>query len=237
MNFDMGATFYKILRTTAKLVRIQTIRQTCLNAHRADRDDGFILACTHLSHLEPIVLSAAIRRQVHWMARKEFYENRLSAFILNASGAIQIDRFGSPMPGIRAAARVAAEGKCIGIFPEGGVAQGSKSVLRGGPIKSGVCTIAIQADVPVVPAVILGTDKLTSVKSWIPFSRTPLCFAFGNDIRPPALIGSRRTRRIRMTKVVEHEFQQIYVDLITRLGINDSLITQVACDHSSGPLL
>jgi 1-acyl-sn-glycerol-3-phosphate acyltransferase len=229
----MGATTYRALRLAARLVRVQTIRPTYLNLDRVDRDDGCVLACTHLSHIEPVLLSVAMRRQVHWMARREFYHTRVATFFLNRSGAIQIDRFGFPIAGIRSGASMAATGRCVGIFPEGGVTQGSESVLRGGPIKGGVCTIAIQADVPVVPVAVLGTDRLTTVRSWVPIPRKPVIVAIGEDIRPPAKAASRRSRRLQMVEAVVQGFQQLYAETISQLDIGDAPITQAVRDPST----
>ncbi|MDP6890328.1 MAG: lysophospholipid acyltransferase family protein [Phycisphaerales bacterium] len=221
----MGAIFYRTLRNAVRLVRIQTIRQTALNSDRVCRAGGFVLACTHISHIEPIVLSAAMRRQVHWVARQEFYRYGVARFILNASGAVPIDRFGSPIIGVRTAAQLARVGRCVGIFPEGGIAKGSQSVLGGGSIKGGACSIAIDASVPIVPAVILGTDGLTTVKSWIPLPRKPVFFAFGRDIHPPTSGGPRRSRRLQMKHAVEQEFRAVYSELVAALDSDHSKLT------------
>jgi 1-acyl-sn-glycerol-3-phosphate acyltransferase len=217
----MSLASYKVMRLVVRFVWFHAIRQTLLHERRVDRSDGFILACTHIGHLEPLVISVAMRRQVHWMARKEFYRHGLPAALLKTSGAFQIDRYGSSITGIRTAAQLAEEGRCIGIFPEGGVVRDSQSVIHGGPIKGGICTIAIQAMVPVVPVVILGTEQLTRVKSWLPFRRTPLHIAFGSDIFPPTNGGSRRSRRLEMVHAVEGEFQRVYADLVDRVEMSD----------------
>jgi 1-acyl-sn-glycerol-3-phosphate acyltransferase len=230
----MGVIFYRTLRSAARFIRIQAIRQTQLNADRADRDDGFVLACTHISHIEPLVLSAAMRRQVHWVSRREFYRFRISQFVLNAIGAVEIDRFGSALVGVRAAAKLAAAGQCVGIFPEGGVAQGQDSVLSGGAIKGGMCSIAIDANVPIVPVVMLGTDILTSVRSWIPPPRKQVCFAFGRDICPPASGESRHARRVQMTGAVEQEFRRVYSEIVSTLDIGHSQMTAVLRNQSIG---
>ncbi|MBC7835820.1 MAG: 1-acyl-sn-glycerol-3-phosphate acyltransferase [Phycisphaerales bacterium] len=200
------------------------MRQLVLDGHRAQRAGGFILACTHLSHLEPILVSGIVERQIRWMARVEFYRRRWAAAALNLGGAFPVDRFGCSIRSIRTAVRLAKAGECVGIFPEGGVAQGRQSVLRGAPFKQGVCTIAIEARVPVVPVVVLGTDRLNQLGPWLPFRRGRVYCAFGSDIVPPPRSGSRRGDRIEMAVRLREEFQRVYHDLLSRSGITDEQV-------------
>lgn len=230
----MGAIFYRMLRSAAQLIRVQAIRHTQLNADRVDRDGGFVLACTHISHIEPLVLSCGIGRQVRWVARREFYRYWLARCVLNTAGTVQIDRFGSPLVGIRNAARLAGAGECVGIFPEGGIAKGSNSILGGASAKGGMCSIAIEANVPIVPVVVLGTDRLETVASWIPLPRTHVCYGFGRDVCPPPRGESRHSRRVQMTHAVELEFRRLYADMIARVNIDHAKLPAAA--HHEEPL-
>jgi len=220
----MGVLFYRTCRAGGRFIRWQTIRQLVLDEHRADRAGGFILACTHISHLEPIVVSAIVERQIRWMARVEFYRHRWAAAALNLGGAFPVDRFGCSLRAVRTAIRLARAGECVGIFPEGGVAQGQQSILRGAPFKQGVCTIAIAARVPVVPVVVLGTDRLNRVGPWLPFRRGRVYCAFGSDVVPPARSGSRRGDRMEMAGRLGQEFARVYDDLLSRSGVTDAQV-------------
>lgn len=218
----MNVAFYKTGRLACRLIKVQCIREVVLNPERADRSGGFLLACTHLSHLEPFVVGLLVRRVVRWMARVEFYRSRWGAAVLYKGGAFPIDRFGFSLPAVRKAIRLARGGEVVGVFPEGGVAQGPSSVLRGGPIKQGICTIAIRAGVPVVPVVILGTDQLNRVGPWLPFRRGRVWVAFGRDVAPPTRRTGNRADRAEMTQRLGAEFRATYQTLLTRTGLGDS---------------
>jgi len=192
------------------------MQEVVLNADRADREGGFILACTHLSHLEPFVVSSVVERHVRWMARIEFYQSRWQAAALNSGGAFPVDRFGSPISSIRTAIRLAKSGEVVGIFPEGGVTQGRNSMLRGGPFKQGVCTIAVETRLPVLPVIVLGTDRLNRVSPWLPFRRGRLWTAFGNDVLPPERSESRREDRLNMALRLGEEFVRTYHSLLNQ---------------------
>lgn len=220
----MGVMFYRACRAAGRFVQWQTIRQVVLNPEPAERADGFILACTHLSHLEPFLVSGIVDRHIRWMARIEFYSQRWSAETLRLGGAFPVDRFGCSIRAVRTAVRLAKLGECVGIFPEGGVAQGPQSILRGAPFKHGVCTIAIEARTPVVPVVVLGSERLNRIGPWLPFRRARLYVAFGNEIHPPPRSGSRRADRAEMAVRLGDEFVRVYHELLSHSGLTDDQI-------------
>ena len=217
----MNLAVYKTARVACRFVKATCIRETVLDAERADRPGGVLLACTHLSHLEPFVVALLVRRVIRWMARVEFYRTWWGAALLQRGGAFPIDRFGFSLPAVRRAIVLAREGEVIGMFPEGGVAQGKDSVLRGGPIRQGICTISIRTGVPVVPVVVLGTDRLNQVGPWLPFKRARVWVAFGRDVAPPAEGNGNRARRAEMAARLGEEFQQTYQMLLSRAGLSD----------------
>ena len=222
----MGYTFYRTCRAGGRVVNWLTMQEVVLDADRADREGGFILACTHLSHLEPFVVSAVLDRHVRWMARIEFYQTHWQAAALHRGGAFPIDRFGCPLSSIRTAIRLVRSGEVVGMFPEGGVTRGRNSVLRGSPIKQGVCTIAVETRRPVIPVVVLGTDRLNRIGPWLPFRRGRLWTAFGNDVLPPERSGSRRADRANMALRLGEEFVRTYHGLLeqSKGGVADEQV-------------
>lgn len=217
-DLTMSSLFYQACRAGVKVVWWQTIRATILHADRAERPGGYLLACTHLSHLEPILVSGIVRRQVHWMARIEFYRRWWAATTLRLGGAFPVDRFGHSLPAVRRAIKLAKDGQCVGIFPEGGVAHSNQSVMRGAAFKEGVCTIAVEARVPVVPVVMLGTDRLNEVGPWLPFRRARIACAFGNEIWPRQRSESRRADRKEIAGRIGAEYLRLYQHLLAQPG-------------------
>jgi len=214
--------FYKSSRLAGKFVKFQCVREVVIGAERAERAGGCVLACTHLSHLEPFVVSALVRRPVRWMARVEFYRNWLAAAALNAGGAFPVDRYGNTIPAVRRAVSLANAGEVVGIFPEGGVAQGKNSLTRGGPFKQGACTIAVATRLPILPVVVLGTHELNRVAPWLPFRRAKLWVAFGRDVVPRPRSDSRREDRLELAGRLSAEFVRTYQELLDHTGLRDS---------------
>ena len=61
------------------------------------REGGYILAPTHISHLEPFILSVIVKRKIDWMARVEFFRWRLFRWCLYRFDAFPVNRFGVPV--------------------------------------------------------------------------------------------------------------------------------------------
>jgi len=100
------------------------------------------------SLLDPVLVSAAARRRVRFLAKAPLFSDRKVGWIVRASGAIPVyRRVDSPeaMDGnadtFRAAHAALAEGAAIGIFPEG--LSHSKPGIT--PLKTGAARIALGA--------------------------------------------------------------------------------------------
>jgi 1-acyl-sn-glycerol-3-phosphate acyltransferase len=214
--------FYSVSNAFCRFVKFNCIRSVILYPERFNLPGGFVLACTHLSHLEPVIVGTLVDRKIDWMARIEFYRYRIFAMMLNALDAFPVNRQGVPVRAIRTAIARSREGRVVGIFPEGGVAHGRDSALRGGPIKKGACVVAHRAAVPILPVIVVGTDKLNCVGPWLPFRRARVWIAFGKLVHPRLDEPRRRVARELMAADLQAEFQSIYQELCASHGIDDN---------------
>jgi len=189
-----------------------TMRVHQLRPELAETPGGYVLALTHLGHLDPFCASVLIRRQIRWMTRKEFFCNAPARWVLRKLGAFSVNRQGIPVSAIRTAIDCAACGEAIGICPEGGRVMGSDAVIHGGQIKQGVCSIAIRAGVPVIPCVMLGTEDLSRVGPWLPFKRGRLRIAYGQPVFPPPA-PSTRAKRHAFREQLRAAFRALYRQL------------------------
>ena len=207
-------------RAFSRFVKIQTLRTVVLHPERRIFAGGALLAVTHVSHLEPVVVSTIVPRPVRWMARVEFFKYRWAARLLVRLGAFPVNRTGIPVAAIRLAISMARRGEVVGIFPEGGVKKREQAVFRGGPMKRGACVIAQRARVPVVPVVVLGTEKLNRVAPWLPARRGRVWVAFGETVHPPPE-RPRRAGRLEMAGRLQAEFERTYRELLEHSGLRD----------------
>ena len=151
-----------------------------MRRENANRDGGFLLATNHISHFDPFIISSVVRRKIDWMAMAEFFPYPVLGHFLRAVDAFPVDRNRADRTTIRCAIERLKNQRIVGIFPEGGIRDGARSLLEGAPLRPGAATLAHIAGVPILPCVILGSDRLYSKKRWLPLRRTPIWIVFGN---------------------------------------------------------
>src|SRR5712691_85883 len=178
----------------------------------ATRNGAFLLASNHISHFDPFIISSVVQRKIDWMAMAEFFPIPVLGHFLRAVDAFPADRYRADRKTIRTAIERLKDGRIVGVFPEGGIRDGERSLLEGAPLRPGATTLAHMADVPILPCVIVGSDRLYSAKRWLPLRRTPIWIAFGDPILP-----SSEDRKSAARQRIEHElaaaFKNLYAEL------------------------
>lgn len=115
-----------------------------------------LLAANHRSFLDPFVIGAITTRPIYYVAKRELFERRWRAWLLNSLGAFPIDRGASDEQAIATARTILRRGDCVLIFPEG-------TRVRPGPLgapRRGVGRLALETDAPVVPIAVIGTEDV-----------------------------------------------------------------------------
>ena len=149
------------------------------------RDSGFVLAANHTSNLDPWPLGVPIfpRRFLRFMAKSELYWWPLSV-VINAGGGFPVRRGERDVEAMQVAVDLARQGHAVAMFPHG--TRQRKGLVKKHRPKShtGAARIALEAQVPLVPAAIAGTDRLARFAA--------LRVAYG----PPVPLGDLRDRPI-----------------------------------------
>lgn len=218
--------FYALMRHFWRFVKRQCLREVLLHPERAQREGGYLLAPTHVSHIEPVLMTCLLDRPITWMARVEFFRVPVLASMLRWADSFSVNRQGVPVHAIRTAIARARNGEVVGIFPEGGCRKGSHLAFRAGHIKQGICTVAIRSGVPIVPVVVLGTHALNDIDPWIPGHQGKVWVAFGDEIMPPPFPKSRvDRRRVRqqLARQLEQEYVRTYHALLTHALLSDDM--------------
>ena len=192
-----------------------------LRADNANREGGMILAGNHISHFDPLILSGVVRRKIDWMTMAEFFPIPVVGQWLNAVDAFPADRDRANRTTIRTTVQRLTSGRVVGIFPEGGIRDGKRSILEGAPIRSGIATLADMARVPVLPCVILGSDRLYNKKRWVPPRRTSVWIGFGEPImRDPSL--GKTAARERIEQQFGSALQTLLAELRQTFSLTDA---------------
>lgn len=120
--------------------------------------EGVVLCPNHGHWIDPIFISVMLKRQVHWMGKKELFQNPVLSKIFHALGVIPVDRQGNDIQAVKNSLKVLKKGEILGIFMEG------TRVKEYNPenAKSGAVMIGEKANVPFIPIFIDSTYRIFS---------------------------------------------------------------------------
>src|SRR4026208_890238 len=106
-------------------------RARILRHENTNRPGGFLLAGTPISHVVPFIISSVIEQKIDWMTMAEFFRPPAVGFLLRAVDAFPADRDRANRKTVRTAIERRKEGRIVGLFPEGGIRDGARSLLEG----------------------------------------------------------------------------------------------------------
>ena len=98
---------------------------------------GALLACNHISGLDPFLLIAASPRPLRFMIAREEYERFGLRWLFRRAHCIPVDRECQPERALREALRALDAGEVVAVFPQGGIhleSQGHRK-LKGGVVR------------------------------------------------------------------------------------------------------
>jgi 1-acyl-sn-glycerol-3-phosphate acyltransferase len=137
---------------------------------------GVIISPNHKSFADPPFTGSAMKRPLHFMAKEELFSVPVLGYLIKQTNAFPVARAAQgDVSAFKTALNLLENGEAVLVFPEGGRAKNED--FR--PAKQGVGMLACRAQVPVVPARIINSDRLGS------FPR--LKIIFGWPVYPPKL--------------------------------------------------
>lgn len=175
---------YQSVHLFTTLVRPLFCRLQVDGAAYVPATGGCVLTCNHVMGPDFLVIGYATPRQVYFMAKSELFE-RSSAlnWLFTTCGTFPIRRGETDLAAVEHAIEVARSGHVLGMFPEGTRSRTGK-LQRG---RSGAARIAIQAQVPVVPAVVVNAEPIFKRENYLSLKpRAAVSVRFGRPLSPPA---------------------------------------------------
>lgn len=125
-------------------------------------DRNYIIAPNHISYLDPFIVGEAVDQPVAFMGKKELFENKIVAELLDGVACFAVNREKLEVSTIKTALNVLKTNRWrLGIFPQGGIRKNHKIEK----INKGFAIIAKQMKADILPIGLTGCEKY----NWIPF--------------------------------------------------------------------
>ncbi len=194
----MRPLVFRVLRRLLLGIAKVLVRLRVEGLEHLPRTGGIIVVANHLHNADPVLISIACPRPLHYMAKKELFGVPVLGRILRWAGEFPINRGHVDRWALRRAAATVEQGVALGMFPEGTRSRAMK-IER---VLPGAGLVALQGKVPIVPVAITGTERL-------PFNGTKqhrrgdapfpdpghrgVRIIFGEPFEIPATIDGKRT--------------------------------------------
>ncbi len=162
---------------------------------------GLVLA-NHRSPVDPLLIwmnnhlgarpGAGACRVIGFLMAREYYEIPGLTWIGRAMQCIAVNREGKDMGPARAALERLRQGDLIGVFPEGGINEGT--ALREGD--TGIAWLALHAQVPVFPVYLRDSPRGGDDMVAPFFTKSRVSVIYGEPIDLSAYYDTKRTRTL-----------------------------------------
>lgn len=182
----MEPAYGTVIAAVRLLWRVQGLRFTVTGMENLPATGGAVVAINHTSYFDFTFAGLPFyrlkpRRLVRFMAKQEVFDHKVTGPIMRALKHIPVDR-ASGAASFEAAVQALKAGELVGVYPEATISRSFE--LK--EFKSGAARMAIAADVPIIPHIVWGAQRIWTKdhpkKMWRP--KVPISVAVGEPIQP-----------------------------------------------------
>ncbi|NUQ71718.1 MAG: 1-acyl-sn-glycerol-3-phosphate acyltransferase [Chthonomonadales bacterium] len=173
--------FYRMSRGLVRCLLRLLGPTTVIGHDRIPESGGVIIACNHVSLLDPPLVGCSVRRECAFMARHDLWKFRPFGALISRLNAFPVRRNTADRGAIKEAIRRLDEGQVLVLFPEGTRSHDGR--LQ--PAEPGLTMILQRSKAPVIPCALVGPEKMLPHGRRIP-NPTRLKVVFGKPYYPSA---------------------------------------------------
>lgn len=118
-------------------------------------DGPVIIAANHVTTFDVFPMQISLPRPIFYMGKAELFKFFLVDAVFRRMGAFPVYRGEKDQWAMRHAGKVLAHSETLGMFPEGTRSRGRGLAVA----KTGIARLALEADCPIVPMAITGSDR------------------------------------------------------------------------------
>ncbi len=196
---------YRILRAIiTALFKIFT-RWEVAGLENVPETGPYLLACNHLSRLDPPLVMASIpNARISALAAEKYERHPFFGPLLRAANAIFVQRGEVDRKALRACLNFLRQGGVLGVAPEG-TRSPTRGLQKG---KQGAAYLATRADVPILPVVTFGTEKVFEELKRLRRPRVKV--VIGQPFRLPPTEGKARGAQLEeFTELIMHRLAEL----------------------------
>lgn len=198
----MEPVYRPLAETIKTAVRLMGWRVAIDNAEAIPAQGPAVLACNHVSYLDPVMVGLATDRRgrlPRFLAKRELFTVPVFGGMLRQMRHVPVDRRGSAAQSLPEGVTRLREGDLVVVFPEATI----RSVFDPANGKTGAARLAIEAGVPLIPVGLWGGQAIATKGDKIhPRRGLPLAVHVGEPLWP---VGSQ-------------DAQALTLRLMTRIG-------------------
>lgn len=188
---------YRLIVNTARLwFKAMDFRFDVTGQENVPNEGGAVMAINHVSYVDFIMAGYGAffsDRLVRFMAKKETFDHRITGPLMRSMRHISVDR-ADGQGSYDEAVRYLRDGEIVGVFPEATISR-SFQIKE---LKSGAVRMAADADVPLLPVILWGTQRIMTKDHPRDLSRhKTISVTIGRPINPHGASGVEKTRELR----------------------------------------
>jgi 1-acyl-sn-glycerol-3-phosphate acyltransferase len=163
---------------------------------------GFILACNHLSYLDPPAVGCRIPRNLHYFARDSLFLGPLG-FLITKLNSIPVNRDQLDLGTLRKVLSVLKGGEPVLVFPEG--TRSPDGTLQ--KSQKGLGLLVHKSGVPVLPARLHGSFEILGKGKLFPRIGKKLYLNIGSPVLSEELSFDSNDRYQKISDLVMHAIE------------------------------
>jgi 1-acyl-sn-glycerol-3-phosphate acyltransferase len=150
---------------------------------RVPTEGGAVVAINHTAYVDFIYAGLEVyrhdRRQLRFMGKVELSGNPLLRWVMRGCGVILVDR-SAGRDSFVAAVDELRRGEVVGIYPEATISRSFEIKA----FKSGAARMALEADVPIIPVIVWGAQRIATKgrPRHLGRTKTPVMVSVGEPI-------------------------------------------------------
>jgi 1-acyl-sn-glycerol-3-phosphate acyltransferase len=183
--------------------------------HHVPRSGGVLIVSNHQSNLDPVLMGVKLHRPLNYIAKSELFHRRFGRWLLRSLNAFPVRLGKGDVGAVRETIRRLQQGHIINLYPEGRrTPDGSIQ-----PLQKGVALIIKRANVPVVPAAIIGAYEAWPIHRRFP-RRAPVRIRLGAAMDLASLQSEDQ-----IIAAIDRELRRMFEQMNRRFGGAASLPT------------